>query len=224
MSGLVKMILSAYSDGEYTKPVPGGEYKVMMNPETINFNRSINYIENDAIGSNSPSPKYNCADGGDLSFDLIIDCTGVVDKTRVILPLEIESLQSVVYNYNGKIHRSNYVTVQWGISMIFKGVLKSFDIVYNYFNSVGLPLRAKISLKFTSYADGLIKELEKNNASPDMTHLINVTQGDTLPNLSYGTYNDSSYYVQLAKFNGLNKFRRLSCEKTLTFPPIVAEK
>lgn len=224
MSGLVKMILTAYKDGKFSEAIPGCEYKVMINPEKIKIDDKISHNDNNITGSGSDYPTFNYTNGSELNFELVIDCTGVVDGKRLLLPVEIELLKSVVYNYNGEIHRSNYVVIQWGISTEFKGVLSSLTTEYTYFNSLGLPLRAKVSLSFKAYKDPELAAIEENRQSPDMTHFISVTQGDTLPNLSYQTYSDSSYYVKLARFNGLNKFRNIKSVKNLIFPPILQDK
>lgn len=48
-----------------------------------------------------------------------------------------------------------------------------------------------------------------------------VKDGDTLPQLSQEIYNSKDYYVQVAKYNKLNKFRDLTPGMQLIFPPIV---
>lgn len=54
--------------------------------------------------------------------------------------------------------------------------------------------------------------------SPDMTHLVEVDAGDLLPALTYAVYGDSSYFAQVAKFNGINKFAALKRGTLLGFP------
>lgn len=60
------------------------------------------------------------------------------------------------------------------------------------------------------------------NANLPYVHLVQV--GDTLPDLCNQIYNSPSYYVQVAKYNGLNKFRNLKSGTQLIFPPIVSLK
>lgn len=48
-----------------------------------------------------------------------------------------------------------------------------------------------------------------------------VNIGDTLPGLSQKIYNSCDYYVQLAEFNGLDKFRQLQPGMRLIFPPVI---
>ncbi len=222
MSGFKKMTLVAYSDEKFNTKVPGGEYVTMLNPESLKWGRSIQYNEEQAIDSSAPSQKYNKTASERLSFELVIDCTGVVDSTRVDLPSEIAKFSSVVYEYNGNIHRPNFVIIYWGKSLAFKCVLTSYDTTFTYFRPDGTPLRAKISLEFRSYIDlaTLAKQDDKN--SPDITHLVDVVEGDNLPQISHKVYRSPDYYVQIAQVNKLNKFRHLHAGTQLIVPPLTS--
>lgn len=219
MASLVKMNIGAFSDGTFSNKV--SSYTVMLNPDSIKLDRNIEYNEQQPPDSGHSSLKYKHTPGEQLSFELVLDCTGVVDSKRTDLPDELSQLQAVVYDYNGSIHRPNFVKIQWGIGSPFKGVLTSYNTAYNLFDPDGIPLRAKVSLQFTSYTDPATAAKEDGKESPDMTHLISVVAGDTLPLLSQKTYETPDYYVQLAEFNGLNKFRQLQPGTQLVFPPIV---
>ena len=61
----------------------------------------------------------------------------------------------------------------------------------------------------------------ENNSSPDLTHLVDVVDGDTLPGLCEKIWKDNSYYIKVAEHNNLNKFRQLTGGEQLTFPPII---
>lgn len=218
---MVVMKMTGYKDNEFSKQIPGKAYKVMINPESIKWHRSIDYNKEAPLGSNAPSQTYNHSPIENLSFDIIIDCTGIVDKKRTIMSVEIAAIEKIIYTYNGDIHRPNYVIVQWGENLIFKSVLLTFNTTYTLFKPDGSPLRAKISLSFGKYTSA--KDVKKKNCekSPDVTHLVDVEDGNSLPQLCDKVWNDQSYYVQLAKFNGLNKFRHLKGGKQLIFPPII---
>ena len=56
--------------------------------------------------------------------------------------------------------------------------------------------------------------------SPPMDRMVTVVAGDTLPALCHKIYGDSSFYVQVAKYNKLNKFRKLTPGMQLRFPPL----
>ena len=221
MGNIIKMRIEAFSDRMFKSTV--GYYDAMINPDSIKLDRSIEYNTEQAPDKSHPPIKYKKTPGSTRSFDLTLDCTGIVDTKRRDLPKEIAQLLDVVYDYHGGIHRPNFVQIRWGIGETFKGVLTSFNTSYTLFNPDGVPLRAKVSLAFTSYLDPVTVAKKEDKNSPDLTHLVDVVCGDSLPSLSQKIYNTSDYYVQLAEFNGLDKFRQLQPGTQLTFPPIVAE-
>jgi hypothetical protein len=217
------MKIAAYRDEKFNSRVPGGQYELMLNPDKLQWNRQIQYNEEAPPDSSATSPKYNKTQSEKLSFDIVIDCTGVVDSKRVDLPTEIAQLSKVVYDYNGEIHRPNYVIINWGAGLAFKCVLTGFNTSYTFFKPDGTPLRAKISLEFSSYIDLSTLAKKEKKASPDMSHLVDVVDGDTLPAISNRIYRQPDYYVQIAAFNRLDKFRSLRAGTVLTVPPLKAK-
>jgi hypothetical protein len=221
MAGLELLKITGFTNESFTQQLSSGTYTVMINPESIKWNRKVDYNAKQTQNSSSTSQTYKSTPYADLSFDIVIDCTGIVDSKRTKMSDEIKKIERIVYTYNGDIHRPNYVQVQWGKNINFNSVLKSFDTTYTLFRPDGTPLRAKISLSFGEYiSPKKVQKLEKKN-SPDMTHLVTVVEGDNLPQLCHRIWNDSSFYVAVAKYNGLNKFRKLKSGKELIFPPIV---
>ena len=51
------------------------------------------------------------------------------------------------------------------------------------------------------------------------THTVVV--GDSLTSLCKQVYNNANYAVQVAQYNGLNKFRDLKPGAQLVFPPLI---
>lgn len=219
MSGLQKMKLVAYSDGKFSSKV--GDYTVMLNPESLKIDRAVNYNTTPTPDSGDSSPKYNETPGEQLSFDLVIDCTGIVDNSRTDLENEISKLKSLIYDFNGKIHQPNYVAIYWGEISSFRGVLTSMNISYTYFRPDGTALRAKVSLQFISYVDPKEAAKKENKTSPDLTHLVHTVDGESLPHISQTIYNNPEYYIQLAVFNHLNKFRHLPAGIQIVVPPLM---
>lgn len=222
-AGLELLRITAYTDENFQNAFKAKPYTVMINPESLKWDRSVDYNEKQAPDSSSPSQKYKNTPAEKLNFEIIIDCVGIVDSKRTDMAAEIDLLESVVYTYNGEIHRPNFVKVQWGKDIVFKGVLKSFDTTYTLFKPDGSPLRAKVSLGFVEYISPDQVKKEDKQESPDVTHLVTVKQGDTLPGLCQKVWNDNSLFVQVAEFNELNKFRNLDGIDNLLFPPIIQE-
>jgi len=218
---IIKMVITGYKDRAFKDKA--GQYETMLNPHTVNLKRAIRYNTEQAPNSSETSQKYKDTPSTTLDFELLLDCTGVVDAKRLNLPAEVTKLQDLVYDYHGDIHRPYFVIIRWGIGETFQGVLNTFDISYTLFDPNGIPLRAKISLKFSSYIDAKALAIEESKNSPDLTHSVSVVAGDSLPGLSQRLYDTPDYYVQLAQFNGLNKFRHIAPGRQLVFPPIVAD-
>ena len=109
--------------------------------------------------------------------------------------------------------------VLWG-SQIFVGRLTSMKVDATLFKASGEPLRAKLDLEFKSYVSSEEEALRANRSSPDMSHLVEVRAGDTLPLLCYRIYRDSSYYLEVARYNNLTDFRDLEPGRKLHFPPL----
>ena len=215
------MKITGYLDKDYQKPVDGQPYTFMINPESVKWQRTVEYADEQTPDSSTPSQRYKYSPGDTLNFDVVIDCTGIVDDERTDMAKETAALENIVFTYHGEIHRPNFVIIRWGEKFAFKGVLTSFDTSYTLFGTDGSPIRAKISLGFSQYTPPAKRKEKENDKSPDVTHLVNVEEGMTLPQLCYKVWNDDSYCVHVARYNDLNKFRNLHGIKKLVFPPLL---
>ena len=87
---------------------------------------------------------------------------------------------------------------------------------YTLFDSDGFPIRAVVTATFIQHVD-LGQKLAKLN-SPDMSHLIEVKEGDNLPLMCEDIYGDSSFYLQVAAANDIVDFRNLVPGHQILFP------
>lgn len=221
MASLELMKITGYTDEEFQNKFSGNPYVLMINPDNIKLQKAIEYNEQQAPATSSTSQKFKSTPSDKLSFETVIDCTGIVDSKRTDMSKEIKSLETIIYTYNGKIHRPNFVKVQWGENITFNGVLNSIDISYTLFKPDGSPLRAKISLAFSQYISPSTETKIIAPKSPDLTHIVTVVEGMSLPQLCLQTWDDDSLYIEVAKFNNLNKFRDLDGNTKLIFPPVI---
>jgi nucleoid-associated protein YgaU len=72
---------------------------------------------------------------------------------------------------------------------------------------------------FKEFKEEDLRVAEENNASPDLTHVRVVKDGDSLPLMCYRIYGDARYYMDVARTNGLVNFRSLTPGTKLVFPP-----
>lgn len=221
MGGIKKMKILVFSDPEFKKSVSGSPIELQINPEKYTHNHEVSYDLAQGIGTSGTSIKFLKITPEKVNFDIYLDGTGVIQPVEDVASF-IQNFKSLVYDYNGKIHSSNYLELNWGQS-IFRCRLTKMDITYSMFKPDGDPLRASMSLSFEEFLDARYIILEEKSSSPDLTHLRMVKAGDTLPEMCYEIYGDFSYYIAVAEVNNLNDFRDLEAGQLIKFPPIKEE-
>jgi nucleoid-associated protein YgaU len=197
-------------------------FTVMINPAEISHTRKISYDQTKAQGEVAPDKKFSAVEPETLSFSVTLDGTGVVAPptggAKEVMEL-VNDLKKVVYDYVGTKHEPSRVRVLWG-TVIFFGRLETLTTKYTLFKPSGAPLRAKLDLSFVGSMSKEEAALTANRSSPDLSHLVDVRQGDTLPLLCHRIYGDPGYYLDVARFNNLVDFRHLEPGRKLHFPPL----
>jgi Contractile injection system tube protein len=219
---LEKLKILAYTDENLTKSA--GQYSVQINPEKYSQQFSAEYIGTPTLSTAGVTNKFVTQKPQDLDLEFYLDATGAVPQTSGGTPVtsvsdEIDKIKGVVYSYNGNIHSPNYLRILWG-KLKFDCRMESMGIEYLLFSPSGVPLRARLSPKFKQYLSSQKLALEAKNSSPDLTHYRTVAAGDTLPLMCHRIYQDSKYYVEIARVNGLTSFRDLEPGRQIFFPPL----
>jgi hypothetical protein len=200
------------------------QFVVMINPANFDDSASICYNEDKTFGQAGHTPKFGAVGPKKVSFEIVLDGTGVLNSCIFGNPIkevkdQIADLKDLVSEYEGSKHTPNVVQIVWG-TFLFYGCLSSMTVKNTLFKSSGAPLRAKVKLSFTEYKTSQEVSKEANMTSPDLTHIIEVVAGDTLPLLCNKIYKNSAYYPQVARINGLTSFRFLKPGMKLMFPPL----
>lgn len=216
------LTFTAYTDGKFGAEI--GSYTVLLEPDTFKFDKAIEYAEDGqpgAIGGNVKFVRYRAEN---LSFKFTVDCTGIVEGTQESDQVydEIQKVENLLYIYNSDGHRPSYVKIVYG-AVLFKGQVKKMDVDYTLFDVNGVPLRASVALTFAGYRSSEEERNKFSKQSPDMSRLITVKDGDTLPYLCYRIYGDSLLVREVARFNDLNGFRDIPAGTELLFPPLKKE-
>lgn len=227
-----------YADG--SRPVvPIDPYFVQVNPASYSLNKRINYQTVAPMGSQESTANYNNSGPTTLQFELVFDGTGVIDTASLLdeIPLagaiasafsedkeltvyeQILKFENIVYQLDGEIHQPNKVQILWG-KLQFEGALVSINYSYTLFQPDGSPLRAKANCTFqgTKTAEQIAREM--NLGSPDLTHVREISEGDTLPLLAQKIYGNPELYLEIARVNKLINFRRLQAGTRVALPPI----
>lgn len=197
-------------------------YKLHINPSELSHERTICYDKSRPNGAPNVAPRFKAVGADTLSFSVVFDGTGLVPAVngqKQEVASQIEALSRIIYDYDGEAHEPNHVQIGWG-TLIFNGRLESISTTYSLFKPNGAPLRARSVLVFAGASSNTEANVRANRSSPDLSHLVLVTAGDTLPLLCQRIYGDSRYYPEVAAFNGLREFRRLAPGTRLHFPPL----
>lgn len=220
---LEKLTISAFNDVQ-RGGMPATTFETMFNPASYSQTYAVVWGKQQALNSSGAELSYTRNAPSRLSLDLVIDGTGVDEMGILALGQKsvserIKDFLDVTYTYNGAIHEANYLLVEWG-KLSFPCRLASATINYTKFDRDGTPLRAEIKVELAADASAKKLSREENKTSPDLTHSRLVKEGDTLPLLTKQIYGTPDRYLDIARFNHLDNFRRLTPGRTLVFPSL----
>jgi nucleoid-associated protein YgaU len=192
----------------------------MFNPEQFAIREDVELDKNAPKGYQGTDPKYNHTKPREFTLEFTLDGTGVnTNGVKIPVTAQILLFRAATTKIDGKIHRPPYLLVQYG-TFICSCTLRSSTVTYTMFDMFGLPIRAKISASFVERTVASLGNIVGMLSSPDLTHRVQVTEGDSLPLLTHKTYNNQNYYLQVARVNKLKNFRKLKAGSTLIFPPL----
>jgi LysM repeat protein len=217
---LIKLKIEAFSNPNCTEAV-GKPLEVMFNPDTYSRNYQVEYNSSNVVGENNSTLLFKGMKGSELKLKLIADGTGVVPLPKGIANVDkyIEKIKDLTYSFQGSEHRPSFLKIVWG-SLSVISVCKTLNVTYNLFKPDGSALRATIELGLSETIDFKTKAKEAQKSSPDLTHLRVVKAGDTLPLMTHKIYGDSSYYLEVARINGLTSLSEIKPGDQIYFPPI----
>jgi nucleoid-associated protein YgaU len=195
-------------------------FEAMINPEGYDQTLQVAYSQKKAAGGTGGEAKFDHVKPEKIVLKpMTLDGTGAVPGTKLPVKDQIAKLRSAVYSYISEKHEPPIVRVVWG-SLGFFARVESMKLEYNFFTPNGEPLRAKVTLSFTGFTNASQEVKQMGKRSPDLTHLVVVKAGDTLPLLCERIYRDPLYHLEVARINGLTQVRQLEPGMQLRFPPL----
>ncbi|MEH1945269.1 MAG: hypothetical protein V7L01_34335 [Nostoc sp.] len=214
--------------------LPQDTFEAMFNPESYSLRYENVYQKYQGVNTSGRTAKYSLSKPQKLSLKLILDDTGVADYglsgfataafvgklkgTKDIYKQVNRFLQLTTY-MDGKSHEPKFLKIEWG-DLIFDCRLESVDVNYTLFNRSGQPIRAELETVFIGDIQNSKRIKQENKNSPDLSHSRTVKGGDKLPLMAQEIYGNSAYYIQLARTNNLNNFRKLKTGTNIKLPPI----
>lgn len=224
-ANVTKIVIRPFLTAKQDKRA-GDDFIIPVNPESYSQAYKIALKEQPAGGNQGSAPEYKFTSPEQLQLEFTLDNTGTIEGNiynGTPVPKQVEKLLAVVYKMQGEAHRPAILKIQWGTFFTFDCVLSDLNINYVLFRPNGEPLRAKVSATFKQYTEPQIRARQEDKRSPDLTRVIRVADGDTLPNLSYNNYGDPKFYPQVAYANKLMSVRSLRTGDNLVFPPVSSD-
>ena len=230
LAEVAKLNIVAFEDVDFTTET-GEAFAVMYNPNTFNQSYKSVWVEETPQGGTAETQAYRRLKSDSVSFDFLFDGTGVSGVGGTAIDLnpavgevgyvqeQIDAFLLITQGLNGTTHEPNFLQLNWG-TFIFNGVMESATVTYKLFHSSGAPLRASINASFKQSVSRTEQTAQARLQSPDLTHFKIVKEGETLPLIAKKIYGDSKYYLEIARVNNINNFRRLKAGQQLVLPPI----
>ncbi|MBD2753198.1 CIS tube protein [Spirosoma validum] len=227
-SNVTPVVIQAFNDKKLQSQT--GKFTLPINPENYAMSYKVEVDQSGGHGNSGSDIKYKKTPPEQLKLEFIFDNTGtVMGNTLDGTPVQeqVRNFMTVTYHVDGESHKPHYLKVMWGDNLMtgdvqgFNCMLTQLDVNYTLFARTGEPLRAKLTAQFTNYVEQEARlQNRQDHRSPDLTHVRTVEFGDRLPLMTQKIYDDQSYYLKVAKANGLTSFRRLKTGANLVFPPI----
>lgn len=207
-------------------------FEAFINPDEFTVNYSTNIDHTSVPGQTGTSGNFISSSPMELTLKFFIDGTNAAGSLKTADNASATVAEKIVEfyeacGYNPDRHRPRYVEIFWGDlhllrfnPEIFHGCLKHVSINYKLFDQSGTPLRAIINATFVEAIAAQQRDSAAKASSPDLTHVRIVQEGDTLPGMTRKIYGDFSYYLEVARVNGLTNFRNLKEGSSIFFPPL----
>ena len=191
-------------------PIP-----VMFNPPEYRIQKTNQFAEVGIPGLGSSLLQFVKGGSETLSMDLFFDTTDLGVDVRVFTELVV-SLTSL----NAKTHAPPSLIFIWG-TLIFPCVLESVTQQFDYFNPIGMPLRAKltVSLKGRDLLEDLLSSIPLESA--DRTKGVVVKSGDTLQAIAAAEYDDPRQWRLIAEASGIDNPLTIQPGRALAVPPLL---
>ena len=219
-----KLTIQSFEKNDFAKEDMPRRFTAPINPENFSKKFKIGLDKRKGHGNDGTNPQYIATDPEELKLDLILDGTGTMQGyldayKNMKVHDQLAAFLNCAYNMDGDIHRPRFLKIKWGQDIDFQCLLSDVDINFTLFDDKGDPLRVRISANFLEYKTAQERLQEDRVQSPDLSKYQKVGQGDRLDLLTYDIYNDSKYYLQVAKVNGLASPRNIPVGMNLYFPP-----
>jgi len=194
-----------------TIPIP---IPVMFNPPEYQLQRTNQYAEVGIPGLGSSLLQFVRGSSQTLTMDLFFDTTDSGVDVRLYTELIL-----ALTNLNSDTHAPPRLMFIWG-TLIFPCVLESVTQRYTYFNSLGMPLRATLSITLKGYdlLESLLASIPL--LSSDRAKSRVVKSEETLQGIAAEEYDDPGEWRAIAEENNIDNPLTIQAGQRLIVPTL----
>ena len=186
----------------------------MFNPPEYQLQVTNQFAEVGIPGLGSSLLQFVRGSARTLTMELFFDTTdlGIDVRVHTGLVLGLTSL-------NSETHAPPPLLFVWG-SLIFPCVLESVTQTFDFFNTLGMPLRARLNVTLKEH-DTLEDILGSNQLlSADRTKQWIFKKGDTLQRIAAQEYGDPNKWRPIAEANNIDNPLTIAVGRALKVPAL----
>jgi hypothetical protein len=217
----------------------GAAIDVQFNPAEYTLSKANQFAEIAIPGLGSPMIQFIRGQSETLALDLFFDSTddGGTGADAVSVTTKTDAFYRLI-KIEAQSHAPPIVLFSWGANSFpgartydtlagqnrfgFKGVLDSVRQRFSMFSSLGIPLRATLSVVLKEYKTLAEQIAELNRQSPDRTKAHVVTAGETITRIaeldSDGSRDAGGDWRRIAEWNGIDDPLSLEPGRVLQLP------
>lgn len=232
-----KLTITAFKDGQRSRTSGKiGEFEAMFNPDSIIRQFENHYRRIQSLNAVGGPASFAFTRHEVIRLTIIIDGTSMgaaqSSKSIALSPVipeidvrkKVEAFRSLAFNINGNIHQPNFLKLSLGTALEEVSCrLQAFTLEYSNFDDKAKPGRAEIKASFLTESSTFKQNALTSKKSADLTHVVTVKNHDTLPLLAKTIYGTAGVYIEMARHNHLDHFRKLKPGTQLVFPPKTPE-
>ena len=190
----------------------GQEIPLQFNPSSYSVEESNEYSEKKLMGLNGIVNQFTGSKRSDLTLELLFDSTATGKDVREL----IDPFKKIV-EIDNTLHAPPPCRFVWE-KFSYDGIVSAFKKEFTYFFSNGTPARVKVSLTLKPYTDVENMAKDLNLQSSDISKTRVLAEGDSIFEMAYREYNDSSMWRKIAAKNGIEDPLDIPFGKTLLLP------
>jgi nucleoid-associated protein YgaU len=184
----------------------------MFNPPEYQLQKTNQFADIRIPGLGSSLLQFVQGSAQTLTMDLFFDTTGIGQDVRLFTGPVVDFTA-----LNPDTHAPPRLVFLWG-SLIFPCVLESVTQKFDYFNTIGQPLRATLSVSLKQYdvLDDLLASIPLQSADRTKRHVF--VQGETLQSVAAAEYGDARQWRPIAEASGIDNPLTIRPGRALTVP------